>query len=364
MEKVNLDQIIENIKAKDYFYFTDNFVVFSKYSTISKEDIQRARSFNLIDLYTKGESVEINKTKLLKRKPDEKVLIKRKERILVDNEKKGIYEGLLSLIYKIFILVKNDSKIDVYRIYNIASLILDYASKNTEDTLLEISKGRDTSRLESHAANVGILSALTAISLKITGDDLLSIVSGALMHDIGILMINNNNNLKEIQRHTVYGYNYLKSIKTSDDLFTFPSIQHHEKAKGIGYPNKITLSKMNISSKIVAVCDSFDNQVSFIKYGSDISIHLTKKDLLSWKKDDFDSNVFIAFISSIYEFFKRGKIILLNNRSMGVVIKTNIRFPLNPIVQLNITQKRNGDQKPMVVDLIRTKDIWIEKIIK
>jgi len=118
------------------------------------------------------------------------------------------------------------------------------------------------------------------------------------------------------------------------------------------------------SSRIISICDSFDNQISFIKYGNDISIHFTKDEFLTWKKEDFDPQLFMAFISVVTSVFKRDSIVLMNSGELAVIKKSNIRFPLNPYVQIITDKNGHKISEQKVMDLIRTKDIWINKFIK
>jgi HD-GYP domain-containing protein (c-di-GMP phosphodiesterase class II) len=275
-----------------------------------------------------------------------------------------IYGSVVSILRKEFEAISQGNKIEVNKMLKIASILLGYVSNVKEEALLHIARGRDRDRMEVHATNVGILASLVAAHLQIKGRDLVNTVAGAMMHDIGILLLPDTQNAETLKEHTMYGFRYLKSIKNVDPLLVMPSLQHHEKANGDGYPNKIGLNNIELSSRITTICDSIDNQISFIKFGNDLSIHFTKNEFLNWKKDDFDQKIFLASITAITNIFKIESVVRLSNGFIAVIKKTNIRFPLNPVVQTVADKEGNKIKDQKIIDLIRTKDIWLSKFVK
>jgi len=411
MEQISLADLEPGKVIKKYFYIPENFIVFSKYLVPTENDINRAKRFNfktfsywaddnpcaeikdqrgLADFKEKDDFLgieisgekgqEIAQTsrekgldKELERggeaisveEPSQKVGIHKPEaKYLLPNKDITIYGNIVALLHREFSLISGGAKIDISRILKIASVIINYVNNVKEEALLHVSRSRAKYRLEVHSVNTGILSALLSIYLNIKSRDLLNIVSGAIMHDVGILLLPDEKDSETIRKHTLSGFHYLKSIKNTDPILVMPSLQHHERAHGDGYPNKLSLDSIERSSRIISICDSFDNQISFIKYGNDISIHFTKDEFLTWKKEDFDPQLFMAFISVVTSVFKRDSIVLMNSGELAVIKKSNIRFPLNPYVQIITDKNGHKISEQTVIDLIRTKDIWINKFIK
>jgi len=395
MEPVPLTDFSAGKVVTRYFIIPDNFIVFAKYHPPSESDIARAKQYNFKSFYLwdddspfldlsdqpvapsgtdtssvqNGHRAVTDKLKVIESVEDGTQLEQKEP---IRNGETGyplkrditIYGNIVALLYREFALIGSEKKIDIERILKIASVIVNYISNVKEEATLHVSRGRDKYRLEVHSANTGILAGLTALSMNIKGRDILNIVCGALLHDIGILFLPKGSSGESVKDHTVQGFQYLKTVRNIDPSSVMPSLQHHERANGDGYPNRISLEQMEFSSRIVAICDSFDNQISLIKYGNDISIHFTKDELLTWKKEDFDPKIFLAFISAVTDIFKKDSIALLNSGELAVITRINIRFPMNPFVRIIADKDGNKLSGEKVTDLIRGKDTWISKFIK
>jgi len=398
MKECNIKELRAGAITGCYIITDDFFIALSKYHPITNRDLARIKKYGLIPLYCTGENtldtqkpqpaekgpgimaspestegtgrrisgeggtlsgVSDGKSTAKNREAGETTLKTHEEateekagqktKIIVEKE---VYNSAVSLTEDLFSQIQKNESFTIKQIYRISLLIINYISNLQNDALTYVGKGYGENRLASHSVNTTILTAITAVNLKLRGKELINSVSGALMHDTGILFLKEDAKQAEIRNHTINGYGYLRK-KIQNPFLIKPALEHHEKAKGNGYPHRITLEKIGFSSRIVAICDSYDNQLSFIKYGSDISIHYTRDEFLNWSREDYDIRVLSVFIDSVKEFAKRGSMVSLNDGSRARVVKTMIRFPLNPIVQLEPGSKQ--------VDLRRTRNLWIDK---
>lgn len=388
MEEISLKDFKAGKVVKRYTYYYDDFIVFSKYLIPTDRDIERAHKFYLDTLYHQAEDSpaelplideKLEETEKMTaggaayQKPGQQEAVEQKteeqktEELVPKPQFKPreatIYGSAVAFIHKEFSSVLNGEKINISRINKISSVIFEYISNVQSEALLHISRGGTDHRLEVHSVNTAILTALTANCQNVKGKDLINTVSGALLHDIGILFVKDRSSIEEVRTHPLYGFQYLKSIKDIDPVLVMPSLQHHEKAGGDGYPNKTVLNNIEFSSRITSVCDVVDNQISFIKFGNDISIHFYKDEFLTWKRDDFDPKVFTGLITSLNNVFKKESLVQLNNGCIALIKQTRIRFPLNPVIQLISDQKGNKIEEVKMIDLIKTKDLWISRFI-
>ena len=386
---------LKNFKAGtliDYYtYVPENFIVFSKYQTLTNRDLERAQKYNLEELFCDEDKpqdlaapeniVEPEKKELPEQEEttisEDKEVQQEKQQATIEREnieaankqkqqiaETSIYENAAALIQRQFLMVSRGEKIDIRNIYKLSSIIQEYVLKNQVEALLHVSRSSDKHKIEVHALNTAILTTLTSYYSNIRGRDLINLIIAAILHDIGVLFIKDVNNTEDIKKHTVYGFQHLKTIKDIAPSIVMTALQHHENILGDGYPKKLTSSNIELSSRIISVCDRTDNQISYIKYGSDISIHLTKEEFLAWKKEDFDKNIFSALVSSINNVFRQDSLVLLNNGCLALIKKLNVRFPLNPIVQVITDEARNRLKDPKIIDLIRTREIWIKRFMK
>ena len=280
-----------------------------------------------------------------------------------------IYGSLVALLNKEFGRIARGEKIEGVRILKISSIIIEYTTNVREEAILHVAKGREKYRLEVHSVNVGILAALLGQSLRMRGPDLTNVVAGAIMHDVGIVLMGSKtetevNNYEALREHASQGFRYLRSMKNLDPSTVIPAFQHHEKAGGDGYPQKLTLKEMEHSSKLIALCDSFDNQISFIKFGNDPSIHFSKDEFIAWKKEDFDQEFFHAFIKMTGELFRNHAPVILNDGSLALIKEVSVRFPFAPIVQIVADENGNKVSESKNVDLRKTKGVWMIRFVK
>ncbi len=119
-----------------------------------------------------------------------------------------------------------------------------------------------------HVINTAILSLALSKRLGISKSETSDIVMGALLHDIGKIVLpqeitaNDSLSKKEkekLETHTTIGYDIVKNkLKLSDTICDIV-LNHHELCNGNGYPNKISDQQISKESSIVSVCNYFDN---------------------------------------------------------------------------------------------------------
>jgi HD-GYP domain-containing protein (c-di-GMP phosphodiesterase class II) len=120
----------------------------------------------------------------------------------------------------------------------------------------------------AHSANVSYYSVLLAKSLGITGDELARIATGALLHDLGKLDIDQrllmkDNRLseaetREMQKHPALGFRRLCQQQDLCDGQLLMVYQHHERLDGGGYPVGLKSDEIHPWAKICSVVDVFD----------------------------------------------------------------------------------------------------------
>lgn len=122
-----------------------------------------------------------------------------------------------------------------------------------------------------HALNTAILSGAVAKKMEMPENQIYDIVLAGLLHDIGKTRITpeilTKTNLvaqeqKILQDHTKIGYKIIKTEMDLPESIARVALDHHENNDGSGYPNGKSGDRINIESKIVNVCNYFDNLTS------------------------------------------------------------------------------------------------------
>lgn len=122
-----------------------------------------------------------------------------------------------------------------------------------------------------HALNTAILSGAVARKMNLSETSINDVVLAALLHDIGKsklsqeLLIKNNlssQEQKNVQDHTRIGYKIIKTSMNLPENIAAVALEHHEYNDGSGYPAGKSGDKIHVESRIVCVCNYFDNLTS------------------------------------------------------------------------------------------------------
>ena len=222
--------------------------------------------------------------------------------------------------------------------------------------------------------NTAILSALIAQEMKLPNHKVMQVVTGALLHDVGMLrmpkeIVEKKGGLSEaelqrIQSHPLYTYKIVnKELLYPEDVGLIV-LQHHERWDGEGYPRRISGTAIDIGARIVSVADAFEAMVSQKPYRNSMMGYQAMKNLLSDNLRRFDSDVIKAFIQTM-GIYPIGSIILLNNGALARVVEVQATAPLRPKIKIlidefgKVFQQDEGEE----IDLLVEKSLFIAKAV-
>lgn len=242
---------------------------------------------------------------------------------------------------------------------------------NQEDIVINLSRLQMVDDyLFEHSVNVSIYSIITGIMMGLNKDKLLILGCGAMMHDVGKMLVNktilnkpgllSDEEYQHVKTHTTLGYELLTRNKQMHPDAALIALNHHERLDGNGYPNKTTSTDLSILSKIVAVVDVFDALTSDRVYSKRINHFKAMEYICSMIDVHFDEMVTKTFIKTV-GFFYRGLVLQLSNGDIGVVVREDKALPVVKIVIDSHNQKVTGNFE---VDLkknptVRIQDVFI-----
>lgn len=118
--------------------------------------------------------------------------------------------------------------------------------------------------LEKHLVQVSVYSEMLATFLSIKEEKIEKIKKGALLHDIGKKLIDENilktpsfllpMEFEEIKKHTILGCGLLEEDKIVKNIVLY----HHEKWNGSGYPKGLKGKNIPFEARIVSIVDCYD----------------------------------------------------------------------------------------------------------
>jgi HD-GYP domain-containing protein (c-di-GMP phosphodiesterase class II) len=177
-------------------------------------------------------------------------------------------------------------------------------NENTFSCMLEVVS--HDYRTYTHSINVSVIGLLFGRYLSLNTDELNSLGTGLLLHDIGKTKLPSeilnkrdpltNKEFKAITSHPKEGLELLKHMPSIDKLSLNVVIQHHENYDGSGYPYGIGGADIHLFGHIARIVDAYDAMTSDRPYASAKKPFATLATLKGENSNCFDKELFIEFV--------------------------------------------------------------------
>jgi HD-GYP domain-containing protein (c-di-GMP phosphodiesterase class II) len=286
-----------------------------------------------------------------------------------------IYLDLIERLDAVFSNISAGISVEARSIDDISTRTLQ-AVRNQRDSIVGYILGGEVAghEMAKSSVNVAILSALIAWELRLPNHKVMMIVTGALLHDVGMLrlpreILDKKGGLSEsefqrMQAHPLYTHKIVSREMLYPEEVGIIVLQHHERWDGEGYPRRISGAAIEMGARIVSVADAFEAMVSHKPYRSPMMGYQAIKNLLSDNSRRFDPDVLRAFIQTM-GIYPIGSIILLNNGSLGRVIEVHSDAPLRPKVRVLVNEfgKVFKPDEGDMIDLLTEKNLFIAKAV-
>lgn len=239
-----------------------------------------------------------------------------------------------------------------------ASYVLDQQSKviglivedimnaiiNSDDVLMVLTDAYLYDKyIYQHSFQVALYSIAIAKEMGYSYEDIRLIGIGAILHDVGKLLISpdillkpsnlTNEEYEEMKNHARYGFDLLRNLHSVSLLIAHCAFQHHERIDGSGYPRGLVNNEIHPFAKIIAVADVFDALTSNRIYRRKM---LPSEAIAIIDKGDdkqFDAKVMESFRRSVVH-YANGTIVLLTDGRRGIVSKQNLVDVTRPWVRI------------------------------
>jgi HD-GYP domain-containing protein (c-di-GMP phosphodiesterase class II) len=293
-------------------------------------------------------------------------------------ENKGAYRMYIDLIERldqVFTSIATGISVEARSIDNITGRLLQ-AIREQRDSIIGYILGGEVSghEMAKSSVNTAILAALIAAELKLPNHKVMQVVTGALLHDVGMLRLPKEivdkkgglsaAELQRVQAHPLYAYKIVNKELLYPEDVGIVVLQHHERWDGEGYPRRISGAAIDVGARIVSVADAFEAMVSQKPYRNSMMGYQAMKNLLSDNSRRFDPDVLKAFIQTM-GIYPIGSIILLNNGAMARVVEVHGSAPLRPKIRIlidefgKIFKQDEGD----IIDLLTEKSLFIARAV-
>lgn len=224
--------------------------------------------------------------------------------------------------------------------------------------------------LYHHSFQVTLYALSIAKELGYPYEELRLIGLGALLHDIGKLLVPDEilkkpsalteEEFKEMKNHTRYGFDLLRNLYSVSLLVAHCAFQHHERLDGSGYPRGLVSAEIHPYAKIIAVADVFD-AITTERVYSEKRIPAEALNILA--KDAgvlFDEAVVKALKDSIVH-YPNGTVVILTDGRRGIISRQNALLPAFPHVRI-FEENAVLLSATYEIDLASIDNVYIDKV--
>lgn len=281
-----------------------------------------------------------------------------------------LVSNLTDLAFKIY--VPDGLTLDLIgRLKNTIFEILEF--KDFEDEFLKIFFA-DYPQLNQYlyynVVNTCILALEVGKALKYDKNKLFNLGIGAFLHRIGltkfldIIFKNKELTKKErlaIKTHPLVGIKILENFKTEFEEVVFKIVEQcFERIDRRGYPFRI--SEPIEEAQIVNLAQKYESLTHRRTWRKNLSLLAAIKAIIE-DKGLVDKKIKKALIERV-GFYPPNTYVQLNTKQMAVVIKTNFKNPLRPILKIIQDTPDNKTQQEKIIDLAKYTHFYIEKVLE
>ncbi len=283
-----------------------------------------------------------------------------------------LYTQAKKLQKRVFSDVKAGRKINCKDMETVADGFIDSVFKN-QDALTCMTRIREKDAyLLEHSVNVSILMTIFAKHMKLDKKLIHELATGALLHDIGKIKINDKvlhkpgkltpQETVEMQRHVVHSKEILEEADDISPVSLDIAANHHERLDGKGYPNGLSGEQVSQYARMIGIVDAYDAMTADRCYKDGMNPITAFKRLMKETKTCFDAKQVGLFIQAI-GVHPVGTLVKLKSQKLAIVTQTNFVDPLKPVVKVFYHAKFNHYTEIKDIDLTSNKD-EIESCVK
>ncbi len=284
----------------------------------------------------------------------------------------AIYKDAISAIKTVMEEVNKCTEIKVSIVTETVASIID-TIYNDLSAFITITGLRDKDNYTFlHSVDVCIFSIIIGKKLSFSKDELLSLGTGALLHDIGKTKINdsillksgrlNNDEFSIIKKHSIYGYEIIREKTNLNNRIATTVLHHHEKWDGSGYPLGIEGKYIQSHARIITIADIYDALTADRVYRKRFLPHQAAEYIIGNSNRLLDPDLVKVFIENI-PIYPVGAKVVLTTGEIAKVIKVRKSIPYRPEVRVFAHVMDNKFIQPYDIDLFTHANISITDVI-
>ena len=283
------------------------------------------------------------------------------------DEVTGAYSGAVSLVQEIDRLFRANRAVSASKVKGVVRSLVDGVLSNEGASLRLSGLKKFDEYTYYHSVNVAILSI--ALGSRITNDYrfLTTLGIGSLLHDIGKLaldpeILNKPGALTPqewalVRRHPVRGAEMAALIPGIDRSAIVAIAEHHMRYDLAGYPRRLPPRPQHLTSRIVAVADSYDAMTSRRAYSAARVQDEAMALIVKISGSSLDPTLVRLFVRLIGVYPPRS-VVRLTNGEVAVVLSAGTVDPVLPQVRI-IASASGAIIEPKDLDLAETDGVRV-----
>ncbi|WP_255374933.1 HD-GYP domain-containing protein [Oleiphilus sp. HI0123] len=273
-----------------------------------------------------------------------------------------VHEEAVELMGGILTDVKTGQALPIDAIDNLAEDMLDSLFRNHNAlACLGCIREKDSYLME-HSVNLSVLMSIFGKSMQLDRSVLHQTISGALLHDIGKIMVPDeilhkpgkltDDEFSQMKHHVTLGREHLLGIEGISPLTIQVVSEHHERMDGTGYPSGLCGHEISTFGRMAAIVDVYDAITADRCYHKGMTPTMAIKRLLEWSDHHLDRSLVNHFIRCI-GIYPVGSLVLLESGRLGAVVEVNEFDQRSPKVRVMYHTKFKCFIKTELIDLAK-----------
>jgi putative nucleotidyltransferase with HDIG domain len=253
------------------------------------------------------------------------------------------YGEALTRAEQAFETVASGRSLDAVNIRQLVQLLIGEVARSSA-ALAQILTLKEYENLTyCHSVNVAILSLMLGRQLRLDDDLITVLVEAALLHDIGKTRVPleivqkpgalDRTERKLIEGHTTFGAEILVDTVGVHPLAPTVALEHHRGINGTGYPDLGDGVVPHLMSQVVSVADIYEALTGARSYREPMKPEQACLVLAREAGSKLNTAFVKAFVSAV-TFFPVGSLVRTNRDEVGMVVRTNSRDPLHPVITI------------------------------
>jgi HD-GYP domain-containing protein (c-di-GMP phosphodiesterase class II) len=264
--------------------------------------------------------------------------------------------------------VRNDETIDPSPVFNDLNGIIknDLVEQLYEYTMCEL---EEKDIIPRHSVDVTFVSLMIGKGMGYEPKKQLILGLAAFFSNVGMYKISDEvlnqdgkiekKEKKVFKNYPKVSFDILNGLEKRYKWLAEVALQIHERADGSGHPNGLKGKEINKLASIIGLVNVYVEMTRDGHHGDNVDQTDAIKYIVDEAKNLFPRKVRKAFLDQV-TLFPINSFVILNNQSIGRVLRTNKKWTLRPTIELLYNSQGDKLEQPKIIRLMENPLLYIK----